>query len=98
MADNEWGNIVDESYQKRPERSWIDKQFRNTSMVGLVFFAMCCGSIALPFGIAGAIACQDPIAKRNAIIVLIISSVMAGLHVLATLGNTALEVANQSGR
>jgi hypothetical protein len=60
---------------RRPEMGWLDQQFANTSMVLLVLFPVCCGMIALIFSIVGVAACQDPKARRNATIVLIISVV-----------------------
>jgi hypothetical protein len=57
----------------RRRRSWLDQQFADTSIVLLVLFPMCCGLVALVFGIVGVAACQEPKARRNALIVLIIS-------------------------
>ena len=42
-------------------------------MLVLVLFAFCCGFIALILGILGVVLCKDPVAKKNATLVLIIS-------------------------
>ena len=55
------------------ELSWIDKTFKDTSVLVLVLFAFCCGGIALILGIVGVVMCKDPVAKKNAILVLILS-------------------------
>ena len=55
------------------ELSWIDKTFKDTSVLVLVIFAFCCGCIALILGIVGVVLCKDPVAKKNAILVLILS-------------------------
>ncbi len=52
------------------ELSWFDQQFRNTNIVVLVLFALCCGEVALIFGILGVALCHDPTARRNATVVL----------------------------
>ena len=52
--------------QSPPESlSWIDSQFRQTSMVILILFPFCCGEIALIFGIIGTAICKDPIARTR---------------------------------
>jgi hypothetical protein len=71
-----WDDDDDIARLIRKEPSWLDKQFGNTPVVVLVFFALCCGVIALAFGIAGAVGCQDPVAKQRAMIVLVISAVL----------------------
>src|ERR671933_224667 len=55
----------------REDLNWLDQQFLNTSMVLLVLFPLCCGLVAVIFGIIGVAACQDPKARRNAVIVLV---------------------------
>jgi hypothetical protein len=63
----------------KPEKSWIDRQFSETSLLVLIVFPFCCGLPAFVFGLLGTILCRDPIARRNAIIVLCISSAMIAL-------------------
>jgi phage FluMu protein Com len=67
--------------RRRPRRQmgWLDHQFADTNIVILVLFSLCCGIIALVFGIAGVAGCSDPVAKRNAWTVLIISLISAGV-------------------
>lgn len=66
----------------------LDGTFANTNIVLLVLFGFCCGTIALILGIIGLVTCKDEVAKRNAMIVTIISGVM---HVLAVVGNLAVK-------
>jgi hypothetical protein len=63
--------------------------FANTSIVALVLFGLCCGGIALVLGIVGLIVCKDELAKRNALIVTIISSITTFLNVLAAIARIA---------
>ncbi len=55
------------------ELDWIDKTFKNNAIIVLIIFSVCCNGIAVILGIIGVILCKDPVAKKNAIIVLIIS-------------------------
>jgi hypothetical protein len=64
----------------RIQRSWLDAQFADTSMVLLVLFPFCCGPFALIFGIVGVAGCTEDKARRNAIIALVISVLMSMLH------------------
>ncbi len=57
------------------QQNWLDRQFSQTSIVLLVIFPLCCGWLALVFGIIGVVACQHPKARQNAWIVLVISIV-----------------------
>jgi hypothetical protein len=68
-------------FRKPPEMNWLDKQFAHTSLPILVIFPLCCGLPAFGFGLAGVIACQHPKARRNAIIVLVISIVAMALGI-----------------
>jgi hypothetical protein len=58
----------------------LDGMFAKTNIVLLILFGFCCGYIALILGIVGLVACQDPRAKQNALIVTIISGIMAIVH------------------
>jgi len=68
-------------FRKPPEMNWLDKQFAHTSLPILVIFPLCCGLPAFGFGLAGVIACQHPTARRNAVIVLVISIIAMVLGV-----------------
>ena len=57
------------------EISWFDQQFANTSLPLLIVFPCCCGIFAVGVGLAGVIACRDPRARRNAILVFCLSVV-----------------------
>jgi hypothetical protein len=71
----------EDEYEDRPrgrsrQLGFMDRTFANTNIVILVLFGFCCGIIALAFSIAGLVVCTDPVAKRNAMIVTIISGIM----------------------
>jgi hypothetical protein len=70
----------------------MDGMFANTNIVLLILFGFCCGYIALILGIVGLVTCKDPRAKNNALIVTIISAIMAAVH---TIGGIAM---NMGGR
>jgi hypothetical protein len=61
------------------QRTWIDQQFGQTSMVILVLFSLLCGAVALVFAILGVVLCEDPTPRRKAVIVLVLSVIDAGL-------------------
>jgi hypothetical protein len=64
-------SAYDDATRQPPKpMGWLDRQFANTGLVILVLFALCCGEIALIFGLVGAIACEHPRARRNAQVVL----------------------------
>jgi hypothetical protein len=70
--------------------SWIEQQFGQTSIVILVLFPLLCGIIALVFGIVGVCLCQEPLARRNAIIVLVIGLISGAVTtVLVVTGKLA---------
>jgi hypothetical protein len=75
-------DVVDEPPRRRKEMGWLDKQFNNTPLVLLILFPVCCGIVALVFAIIGVAACEDPKARRNATIVLVISVVWIGVAVV----------------
>jgi hypothetical protein len=60
----------------------LDGTFANTNIVVLVLFGLCCGVIALAFGIVGLVACKDELAKRNALIVTAISGTLTVVHLI----------------
>ena len=53
----------------------IDGLFAKTNIIVLLLFGFCCGNIALILGIVGLVACKDPRAKQNALIVTIIAAI-----------------------
>jgi hypothetical protein len=67
----------------RRRGNWLDRQFADTSIVLLVLFPLCCGTLALIFGIVGVAACQEPKARRNALIVLVISVIWIAVAITA---------------
>lgn len=67
------------------ELTGMDGMFAKTNIILLVLFGFCCGYIALILGIVGLVVCQDPRAKQNALIVTIISAIMAVVHTVAAI-------------
>jgi uncharacterized membrane protein len=65
--------------RSKPQVGWLDQQFRDTHVIILVLFSLCCGWIALIFGIVGVATCKDPTARTNATIVLVVSGISACL-------------------
>ena len=55
-------------------------------MLVLVLFAFCCGGIALVLGIVGVVLCKDPVAKKNAILVLILSIISSLIGIAIQFG------------
>jgi hypothetical protein len=55
----------------------LDGMFANTHIVFLILFAFCCNYLALILGIVGMLTCTDPRAKQNALVVTIISAIVA---------------------
>jgi hypothetical protein len=76
-------------------RSWLEKELLNTNIVVIVFFALCCnGCFMLPlvFGIVGTVTCKDPEAQQKARILLIISSIVTVLSIVAQLVRFAIKL------
>lgn len=83
------GEIFDEVLRgKRDEKSWIDQQFADTSMLVLVVAPLCCNLFALIFAVVGVATCQHPTARRNAFILLAISIVWIAVWFLISLTGT----------
>ncbi len=55
----------------------LDGMFMNTHIIFLLLFAFCCNYIALILGIVGLLTCKHPQAKQNALIVTLISAIVA---------------------
>jgi hypothetical protein len=60
----------------------LDKMFRDTNIVILILFGLCCNGIAFILGLIGLLTAKDPKAKSNALIVTIIGAVMGGVGVV----------------
>jgi len=56
--------------------SWIDRQFANTSILIVVVAACFCQPLMLIFAIIGLCLCKTPKAKRNALIITVLSAVL----------------------
>ena len=67
---------------RKKEMGPLDKMFKDTSMVVLVLFALCCNGIALILGIIALATAKDPTAKSNALTVTIIGGVVTFLGVI----------------
>ena len=59
----------------------LDKMFRDTNIVILILFSLCCGLIAFILSLIGVLTAKDPKAKSNATLVLIISGIVTALGV-----------------
>jgi hypothetical protein len=77
----------DEDYDDRPREQLgpLDKTFRDTNIVVLVLFGVCCGMIAAILGLVGVLTAKDPKAKSNATIVLIVGGIMVVLSIVLRL-------------
>jgi hypothetical protein len=74
-----------DDYDDRPAPTALgplDKTFRDTNMVILIIFAVCCALLGLPLGLVGMLTAKDPKAKSNATIVTIISGVMWAISIV----------------
>ena len=71
----------DDRIRQQPP-NWIEQQFKNTNIVLLVIFSLCCSLIALVFGILGLTMSKDPEAKQKAMIVTIIAGISFALGVV----------------
>jgi hypothetical protein len=67
------------------ELTGLDGMFAKTNIVLLILFGFCCGNIALILGIVGLVACKDPRAKQNALVVTIIAAVLWVIQIIAIL-------------
>jgi hypothetical protein len=63
----------------------LDGFFLNTHLVLLILVAFCCALIGLPLGIAGLVACKNPAAKQNAMIMTIISGALWGISIVGNI-------------
>lgn len=81
----------DDDYDDRPKEQLgpLDKMFRDTNMVILVLFGICCNTIALILGIVCLVTAKDEKAKSNALIVTIVGAVstvgVGGLQIFRVL-------------
>ena len=76
----------DDDYDDRPvPLGPLDKTFRDTNIVVLVFFGLCCGIIAFVLALVALLTGKDPKAKSNATTVLVISIVMIVIGVIANI-------------
>jgi hypothetical protein len=93
--DDDDARYRDDPDIRRPrssELSWIDRQYRDTNIVLLVIFCLCCNVLALPFGIIGLVTCQDPDSRQKAMIVTILSGVLVGVGILLRVMSAASAV------
>lgn len=60
----------------------LDKTFRDTNIVLLVIFSLCCNGIALILGLIGLFTAKDPTAKKNATLVTIIGGVVTVVGII----------------
>lgn len=71
----------------------LDKMYRDTNVVILVLFGICCGIIAFVLSLVCFLTAKDPTAKSNAKLVMIVGIIMfvigIALNVLGVLGGLA---------
>ena len=73
-----------DDYDDRPARGArgpLDGMFRDTNIVVLILFGVCCGLIAFVLSLVGYLTAKDSKAKSNALLVLIISGVLSALSI-----------------
>lgn len=58
----------------------LDKMFRDTNIVILILFSICCNGIALILGLICYLTAKDPKAKSNALVVSIIGGIITLLY------------------
>jgi FtsH-binding integral membrane protein len=76
----------DDDYEDRPvPLGPLDKTFRDTNIVVLVIFGLCCGIIAFVLSLVALLTGKDPKAKSNATTVMVISIVMIVVGIILNL-------------
>ena len=63
----------------------LDKMYRDTNIVILVLFGLCCGLIAFVLSLIAYFTAKDPKAKSNALIVIIVGLVMTAVGIILQL-------------
>lgn len=63
----------------------LDKMYRDTNIVVLVLFGLCCGVIAFVLSLVAYLTGKDPQAKSKAMTVLIISAIMSVIGIALNL-------------
>jgi len=76
------GDRYDDDRIRQQPPNWIEQQFKNTNIVLLVIFSVCCSLIALVFGILGLAMSKDPEAKQKALVVTIIAGISFAVGVV----------------
>jgi hypothetical protein len=75
----------DDRPARRPsggEMGPLDKMYRDTNIVILIIFSLCCGIISLVMNLIAFFTAKDPVAKGNAKTALIVSAIMAVIGVI----------------
>jgi len=94
--------MATDDFDDRPARvelGPLDKTFRDTNIVVLILFSLCCGIIAFALGLVGMLTAKDPKAKANATVVTIISGILTAVGVVLQItGAAAGFVAGGGGR
>ena len=89
--DDDYDDVADRIRRRPAQRSGLDGTFADTNIVVLVLFSFCCGFIALILGIVGLCTCKDELARRNALIVTIISGVLTVVGIISRVALIALQ-------
>jgi FtsH-binding integral membrane protein len=61
----------------------LDKMYRDTNIVILVLFGLCCGIVALVLSLVAYFTAKDPKAKSNALIVIVVSLILTAIGIVA---------------
>lgn len=64
----------------------LDKMYRDTNIVILVIFGICCGLIAFILSLVAYLTAKDEKAKSNALIVMIVGAVLTAIGIVAQVG------------
>lgn len=77
----------DDEDEDRPKEQLgpLDKMYRDTNVVVLVLFGMCCGLVAAVLSLVCFLTAKDPKAKSNAMIVLIVGGIMFAISIILQL-------------
>jgi hypothetical protein len=77
---------IDDDYDDRPARAGamgpLDGMYRNTNIVVLVLFGLCCNGIAFILSLVAFLTAKDPKAKSNAMMVMIIGGVVTAISIV----------------
>ncbi len=85
----------DDDFDDRPSRSSgamgpLDGMYKNTNIVVLILFGLCCGLIAFVLSLVAYLTGKDPKAKSNAMLVMIIGGILTAIAIAAQIALGAM--------